>query len=437
MIEGTIKIEKVVYGGFGLGRLNKKAIFVPYVIPGEEIRIRIEKEKRDFIIASPIEVIKGSPYRQSPHCPYFTICGGCHYQHIRDQYQPTIKEQTFREGLSRIANIDPHSILPLLPSPKTLFYRTRVRLKVGIKDRLYLGFYRRESREIVDINGCILAHPSINQILRHLRQILERQISAVQDIREIEISVSPQEEKGIIIFYTGVGVNRRRLVLIAQELSERLGILKDVLLKHKAYVYPYSLLGKGRTESALRFLMNGYTLLCYPGVFFQVNIEQNRYLIKKAMEFLQPSIDDQLLELFCGMGNFSMPLSKKVKRLLGVEGNPLAVKNARFNAQLNKFKNIHFINKDCLDAIDHLLSQRANFDLLLVDPPRGGCLDELKKAVFLTPKRIVYISCSPPTLARDIKFLKDCGYLIEKIQPLDMFPQTYHIEAVALLRKAR
>ncbi|MCD6320327.1 MAG: 23S rRNA (uracil(1939)-C(5))-methyltransferase RlmD [Candidatus Desulfofervidaceae bacterium] len=432
-----IKIEKLVFGGWGLGKYKGKVVFVPYVLPEEVVEVALTKEKKNYAFARLIEIISPSPERQSPPCPYFTVCGGCDYQHIPYSLQTEVKQKLFQEEFTRLTGLEITELLkPMFPSPSHLFYRNRVQLKVEREGyKIKIGFYKRDSRELVAVDKCLLAEKLINQTISALQEVLQRHIAIGKEIKGIEIFVSPDEGSGIVILSTLVEVNKRHLQAIAEELMSALPFLKDVLFKHRAFAFPRSLFEKGYTQSALLFKIDDFKIMCYPGVFFQINTNQNKILSKIVTQLAALHKEESVLELYAGIGNLSLPLSAYAKRVVGLESNCLTVKNANYNAQLNKTK-AFFKIVNVETALESFLTTDDNFNCLLVDPPRQGCIRALKQSLnFIQPTKIIYVSCHPATLARDINYLLKSGYKLKSLQLIDMFPQTQHIETVALLHR--
>lgn len=427
-----VKIEKLIYGGWGLCRHQGKVLLLPGVIPGEVVEAEVKKEFKDYSIASPVEILSPSPHRLSPPCPHFLQCGGCDYQHIPYPLQLAFKEEIFKEELERLGKIPPEKVRGIVPSAREYQWRIKLDLAVEGREGLKIGFYRRETKEVVDIEQCLVAHPLAEKVLEGLRLALRRHQVLVPAVKRAEITVSPDEGKAQLLLYTHVYHNKRHIDQMADELVSEHPELKDVLVKHRAVVFPRSLLGKGRTQSALQYLVDGARLLSYAGVFLQANWEVNKELIAILRDHLKEG-GDTALELFSGIGNLSIPLAPLFRSWVGVERNPLAVKNANYNAHLNKIR-ARFLADEAVKVLEAWRKEEKGCDLLLLDPPRQGALEELKLALNLRPKRIVYVSCNPSTLARDLRLLLDNGYELEECIPLDFFPQSYHIESVSFLK---
>lgn len=422
----TVTIERLVYGGSGLGRIDGKVVFIPLTLPGEIIEARIEESKKRYDKGLILRILAPSPGRIPAPCPHFGRCGGCQWQHIAYQDQLSFKEDIFRETLARIAHVAGEKILPILPSPVAFGYRNRVRLHVK-EDRI--GFFAAHSYEIVEIEDCKIAHSLINRIIKDIKDALP--LSSLQKLAGIEIMVSPEEVLGVLILHTARPLSQ------ADENAIRLqsGRIPDV--KRCVIQGPGGLPAQmdfSREDSLKLFVQegDGLTYFLFPGVFAQVNTSQNDILITKVKEWAGVSSDHKALDLFCGMGNFTLPLAGKAKEVTGIEAHPLSVKNAIFNKTVNRLDNITFLQEEVAAGIDTLIREKQCFDLILLDPPRQGCRDIIKKLPFLKPSSILYISCDPATLARDINYLQAEGFDLVRSQPLDMFPQTYHIESLSL-----
>jgi tRNA/tmRNA/rRNA uracil-C5-methylase (TrmA/RlmC/RlmD family) len=273
----------------------------------------------------------------------------------------------------------------------------------------------------------------INRILEYLIPAMERQIHVARAVKRIEIAVSPDEGQGHVIFDVMAHCNEKRLKIMAEEVIAGAGFIKDALVQYRAFSQPRSLVGNEGMKSALRFHVGSSSLFCSPGAFFQVNDEQNNRLVRTVKEEIGRQEWESVLELFSGVGNFSIPLSGFAKTWTGIEQEGVAVKNASYNAQLGGVKNLRFLRGAALKVLQKLRKEERSCDLLFLDPPREGALEELRVAVSFNPRKIVYVSCNPATLARDLRFLATAGFKPTRILPFDFFPQTFHIESVTFL----
>ena len=423
----TIIIERLVHGGKGLGRIEGQVVFVPAAIPGEVVEVRLGPQKRGYREAFPEKVILPSPMRTIPQCRHFGLCGGCQWQHISYAGQVRFKEEIFRETLARIARVE-CSVLPVLPCPVPIGYRNRVRFQAKNGT---IGFFSKGSHEVIGIKSCLLAHPLINRIREELAGILPPSIQ--KRLVGLEIAVSEEEGKGIVtLFVDGQFVNG-----IGLQDASNVSYIKGIYIQRSIRSFVET---GAPSEGALRFsckLPNGGNIryLLGPGVFSQVNPRQNEVLIATVMKWSEATRDESVLDLYCGMGNITLPLAREVREITGIERNALSIKAAVLNAEENGIENVTLLEEDVESGLDRLVRAGRRFDLVLMDPPRSGCTGIIEKISALEPARIIYISCDPATLARDMAGLNRAGFTPVKSQPVDMFPQTFHIESVTLFRR--
>lgn len=428
MKEIELTIEKIAYGGWGMGRIAGKIIFVPYTIPGERVIAEIAREKKNYAEAFLREIKEVSPLRQRPFCNLFGQCGGCHYQHLAYKEQLRIKEQMLKEFLAPLlAEDSPCKIYSLFPSPEEFGYRLRAQLKgAGKGEKHILGFYERKSHQIVEVKECPLLHPLANLILQGVREGIKKDKELI--VKNLEVHVSPEEGRGIICLQG----EDKNLEMFASRLLGHMPQLKGIIVKgEKNYT---------RGETTLE-----YQWLGAPGgrkimgqvsydSFMQTNASVNRELIKKVLEWAELSGKERVLDLFCGLGNFTLPLGQIAQEVWGIDINTSAIAMARQNATKNGLENCHFILGLAEEELAKLKEKIEGIDAVVLDPPRAGAGKKLLKLVVeLQPKKIIYVSCEPPTLVRDLKLFHSWGFELQKIQALDMFPQTYHFEVIAAL----
>ncbi len=428
MKEVELTIEKMAYGGWGMGRVAGKIIFVPYTIPGERVIAEIGREKKNYAEAFLREIKEVSPLRQKAFCNLFGQCGGCHYQHLAYKEQLRIKEHMLKEFLTPLLAKDSQcKIFSLFPSPEEFGYRLRAQLKgAGKGEKHVLGFYERKSHQIVEIKECPLLHPLANLILQRVREGIEKDKGLI--IKNLEVHVSPEEGRGIVCLQG----EDKNLEMFASRLLGHVSELKGIIVKGKK---DYT-----RGETTLEYQWPGapgrkkvFGQVSYDS-FMQANASVNRELIKKVLEWAELEGKERVLDLFCGLGNFTLPLGQIVQEVWGIDINTSAITMARQNATKNGLKNCHFILGLAEEELAKLKKKIERIDVVVLDPPRAGAGKKLLKLVVeLQPKRIIYVSCEPPTLVRDLKLFFSWGYELQKIQALDMFPQTYHFEVIASL----
>jgi len=428
-------IDKLAFGGNGVCRINGKVCFVPFSCPGDEVRLAVTSEKRSYCVARIVELMVPSPFRVTPPCPIFGRCGGCSWQHIDYSQQLVAKQQILAETLWRGARVAGESVRPVLPSPAQYGYRSRVQFKLhGTADNLRIGFFRSNSHIVEDAgNGCAIALPVINTTLAALRKVL----AWFPDISAIEqISIDCAGE-GVIAVVSYTGRDKSAVAAFFRERRSDLLPLTGLFLNtgHKALQKVY---GEGQLAYTLPTAapeVNKCQLSYLPGGFSQVNREQNRAMLEiiRQMGFFQGS--EQVLDLYCGNGNFSLPIAAEVATITGIEEYAGSISAAEANRSANGIANAEFICADAVAGLKQLVDSGRRFDTVILDPPRSGAAETVPDLCRLNPARIIYVSCDPSTLARDCGLLALSGYHVRECVPVDMFPQTYHLESVTLLQK--
>jgi len=435
MSSASVAIEKLAFGGSGVGRLDGKVCFVPYSCPGDLVEVRVKNEKRSYMNAEIARMISPSDTRVVPVCPLFGSCGGCNWQHIDYAAQLAAKRQIFAETMWRGARVENDVIGEVVPSDMQYGYRSRVQFKLhGRNGRIQVGFFRQGTHFVEDApEGCPVAMPVINAALKNLRDVLAS-FPEPDRIPQINIDCA---EQGVVAIVNYIGADSRAAGDFFEGCRSLLPELTALYLQ------------TGRKHTMVRVF--GDNLLAYtlpsrsgdscrlafrPGGFSQVNLLQNRKLLELVREMADFDGSEYLLDLYCGNGNFSLPLSGDVAAVTGVEGYEASIDAARENAAYNAIKNAGFICDDAAAAVKRLLSEGGRFDVVLLDPPRTGAADVIDSLLQICPSKIIYISCDPSTLARDCGALtKDGIYRVTSSIPVDMFPQTYHLESVTLLER--
>ena len=440
MSETSVAIEKMCYGGAGLGRVEGKACFVPFTAPGDRARVRIVKEKRSYLEAELLELESPSPLRIEPPCPFFGSCGGCDWQHLPYEEQLRQKGEIFAGNLSRIGGVRGDFPLPVAGSAREYGYRSRIQLKLAWrKGALALGFFRTGSHDVIDLGsvGCAIADPLLNRITFQLRAQLTR-LPDSESVPQIDLSLGDDGQSIAIVHFSGRNPEkfRERLLAARPELSSLHGLFLRGGAKAKldklfgidslSYRIPADLF-PGSREMRLRFGRGGFS---------QVNYPQNLELIRTVWQWGGFTGGERVLDLYCGNGNISVPIAPHVAELVGVEGYAPSIEDARANAAQNGVANASFLVSDASQAVRRLVRQGERFDLVILDPPRGGA-EAAGEIAGLTPEKIIYVSCDPATLSRDLALLSDRGYRVTRSQPVDMFPQTYHLESVTELKRER
>jgi len=429
----TACIDAVTHDGKGIARLPGKTVFVAGALEGEEVRFRRRKKRKNYDEAELLEVLSASPQRIEPHCAVSGICGGCSLQHIDDEAQREIKQQALRDALERIGKVEPARWLPPIhDSPWNYRRRARLAVKdVAGKGRVLVGFRERHAPFITDMHRCEVLAPPLDSLIDPLSEMIGR-LSIRARLPQIEIAVA---DNAISLVFR---------VLDPPD-DPDLEHLRDFGKEHDLRI----LLQPGGLDSVSLLQPEGplpalhYTLPDHDVViefettdFVQVNAAVNRRMVSRALELLQPKEDDRVLDLFCGIGNFSLPLARSCGHVMGVEGESPLVERARANARLNDIDNAEFRCADLsrIDGSERWLGE--GWTGLLLDPARSGAIEVVRHIGRIEPSRIVYVSCHPGTLARDLNALVcEHGYELEAAGIIDMFPHTGHVESIALISK--
>jgi len=432
----TATIEKLAFGGNGICRIAGKVCFVPFSCPGDEVRLAVTTEKRSYLEARIVELITPSPFRTQPSCPVFGTCGGCSWQHIDYAQQLAAKQQILTETMWRGARVGAECITATQPSARQYGYRSRVQFKLhGSGDKLQIGFYRTGSHLVVDAGqGCPVALPVINEALAALRSVLK----SFADIRSIPKISIDSAEQGLIAVVKYSGRDSASAAAFFEKHCGELLPLTGLFLQsersgslQKVYgddLLTYSLPAWSPGSEPIR-------LSYQAGGFAQVNRDQNGAMLEIVKRLAGFTGTEQVLDLYCGNGNFSLPIASLVSEVTGIEEFAGSIAAARENGIKNHISNAAFICADAASGTRQLADNGSRFDTVILDPPRSGAAEAVAEICRLKPDRIIYVSCDPSTLARDCGMLAEKGYQVSECVPVDMFPQTYHIESVTLLKK--
>jgi len=407
----TLKIERPAYGNISISRHDGKVVLVSgSLIPGEIIEAVIEKEKKDYISASVLKLVEPSPERVKPECEYYGRCGGCHLQHIPYDLQVKLKGDILSDCLKRIGKIDTELSDPLVPdSPWN--YRLRAQFKVSGNN---IGFYREKTHEVVNIVSCPLMTPEIDSHYQKARDI----ISLNKMIKELHI-LSGDSAVALVKLSSEQGTVPD-LEQLAVQFTE--AGFSGVIMENKNR----ESFGYGRTYSTLDLAGLKYSVS--PSCFFQSSWKLNVQLVDHIKNALAPLEDKDILDLYAGSGNFSLPLAEAY-RVVAIEENKSAIENGKRSIEMNGIENITFVRSSAEDYITD-----DEFEIVITDPPRTGLTGKvINNLLSMVPEMIVYISCNPTTLARDLKKLVE-KYDIESVMLVDFFPQTYHIESLVFLK---
>ncbi len=423
-----LRIEKLVYGGKGLGRVNGRIVFVPYVAPGDLVVAEETARKSGFSEAKVVRVLESSKYRVKPICPYFGRCGGCDWQHIDYEQQLNAKRLIVEENLQKIGKIRNPRIDEVVPSPSPWNYRNRAQVKV--KDGK-VGFFGKNSHQLVEVDRCPLLKKDLEGIFPKLKELL-RELPT--EPYEFHIYSSSKDEVLLKIVYQG---RFKRIELSLDRVREILGLnlIGYGIYKISNGGYPERVKFFGRDFTYEK--VGKFKFRVSADSFFQVNLFQVENLIKRVSKAATEAQFMLAGDLYCGVGTFTIPVGRYVHRAFGIESNFWAVSDALYNKDINGLRNVQFFCREAEEGLK--IVEDFSPDLVVVDPPRSGLSGKVVKTLARLPRlrRIVYVSCNPSTLARDLALFHKFGVNLERAKVLDMFPQTYHVETVAYLRKVR
>ncbi len=421
-----LTIETLVNGGSGLARYEGQVVFIPHTAIGDRIVGRVTKVKKHFLEAELVEILEPGPLRIPPRCPVAGECGGCQWQHLPYSEQLKIKEDLYRDTLVRKCGVAAELVKSIVPSPQEWHYRSRVQVKCHQMTQGFVtGFYRPKSRFVVAVDHCPLIDTRLSDTLAVLRRLIDG-TSFAEQIPQIDLAIGDDAVQSVVVHYLGEDADGLKGVLLGSGLAGHL----HIQLGTKASMT----LIQGNGHLAIEVdepVLN----LCYAtGSFAQINLEQNRALIREAMNLLDWNGRETVLDLYCGMGNFSLPVARRAGTVVGVEESELSIQMAKFNAAANGLENSSFI---AAPAEGYVARHAAGLqpDIIFLDPPRSGAQEVVSELADVTARWLVYVSCDPQTLARDLNILLNNGWCLISSQPFDMFPQTYHCESITLLQR--
>lgn len=433
-MEHVVTIKKIIAGGKGLGHLaDGMVVMVSGVLPGETVMVRETKVCRGHREASLLRVLEEVPERVTPPCAYYGRCGGCDLQHAAYPFQLQSKQQILAEALERAHVALPSDDQPAasLPAPQPFGYRHRLRLHLDQNGRI--GFHQRASNQVVPIQRCLLAHEQLNQVIARLvKSDWPQQLQ--RHVQSLELLLCPASGQTTVVLEP----RRRRSAAplhipadLASSLADQVIVAGQPSARGRHGAGSAALLAQSFTNPQRDYQLN-WDHRC----FFQVNIAQNTRLIHQVLTLLTPrNIPWTALDLFCGMGTFSIPLGLAGARLTGVEHNRHSILWAERNSRTAGLQGTRFIAADVGFQLETMAACRETFACILLDPPRQGLGRTAALLPQLQPEQIIYISCDPATLARDLGLMSGCGYRVQRVIPVDMFPQTHHIESVTLLER--
>ncbi|WP_043750889.1 23S rRNA (uracil(1939)-C(5))-methyltransferase RlmD [Imhoffiella purpurea] len=426
-----VDIESLTHEGRGLAHIDGKAVFIDGALPGERVRFRYRRIQRRHDEGVAVEVLRASPDRVEPKCPHFGICGGCSLQHMSPEAQIRAKQSSLEDVFTRIGKVSPQRWLEPLTG-NHWGYRRKARLGVRYvakKGKTLVGFRERGNSFLADLSRCEVLHPRVGERIEAIAETIDA-LSIRDQVPQIEVAIG--DDPCVLIFR-----------IMAPLSTPDLSVLMSFAEREDFHVY----VQEGGVETIRPLPGQGidlhYTLPFHhvrleflPSDFTQVNLELNRHMIDQALDLLQVRPEDRVLDLFCGLGNFTLPLARRADFVVGVEGDDGLVSRAESNAEQNGIANLRFHSADLYGQLTQQPWMEERFDKVLLDPPRSGALEVLDMLPRMGIERILYVSCYPATLARDAdRLVNELGYELVAAGVMDMFPHTGHVESMALFER--
>ncbi len=439
-----IEITDVSNSGEGVGRYQERVVFVPNTVTGDQVKVRLEYLKPQYAQAKLLEVLKHSKHRIRPRCIVADKCGGCQWQHIADEYQSELKENHLKEALKRIGGFSDLPISPIQRAKEPLGYRNKVTYPLGLSatGAVQAGYYRPKSHNLINLNQCPVQDSHFNILLAEIKQDIQAQNWSIYNetshqglLRHLSLRIGRRTQEMLLTLVTtewNIPNLQEQAEIWLKRYSDLVGVCLNLNSQKSNAIFGQetrSVMGK----SYIREVFGGLELHLGPDTFFQVNTEAAEQVLEVILDQLKLQGNETLLDAYCGVGTFSLPLSRLVEQVIGIEIQESSLEQAYYNVRLNGINNVTFYHGKVEEVLPEL---EISPDVILVDPPRKGCDAEvIERLRLLRAPNLVYISCQPPTLARDLKLLTQDGvYKIIRVQPADFFPQTAHVESVVFLQ---
>ncbi|PAB58161.1 23S rRNA (uracil(1939)-C(5))-methyltransferase RlmD [Anaeromicrobium sediminis] len=441
-----VHIHDLGTSGEGIGRVEGMTIFIEGCVPGDIVKAKIDTVKKNYAIGTIVEMVQESDIRKDPVCAHAHECGGCQIMHIDYEEQLKIKTKKVKDSLERIGKLENVTVHDTIGMTNPYYYRNKAQFPVGMIDsKSLIGFYKKKSHDIVNLETCHIQQKVNEKVVEVMRKYIDEKKISVYDekkhkgfIRHILTKVGYATGE-IMVVIIGNGYELMYEEEIVQDLVDNIEGLESVVLninRNKAN----KILGK-----KCKTLYGKDTIIDYIGnlkfeisplSFFQVNPTQTEVLYSKALEYANLSGKETVYDIYCGIGTISLFLAGKAKQVYGIEVIDAAIDDAKINAKINNIDNAAFFVGKAEEVVPKMYKDGMVADVAVVDPPRKGCDERvLDTLVKMNPERIVYVSCNPSTLARDLKYLDENGYKTVEAQPVDMFPHTTHVETVTLIEK--
>ncbi|WP_195336344.1 23S rRNA (uracil(1939)-C(5))-methyltransferase RlmD [Paraclostridium bifermentans] len=443
--EYEVDVVDIGQGGVGIGKHDGFTVFVDGGLISDKLKVKITKSKKNYAVGEIVEIIEKSPFRVERVCSdKLSDCGGCQIQELDYQKQLDIKTNEVKQTISRIGKLNDTLVHPTLGMDNPFRYRNKAQFPIQkIDGKTVIGFYKKKSHDVIPTDKCIIQHDVNDKIIKIIKTYIKAYNVSIYDekthtgvLRHLVTKVG-FETKEVMVVLVANGKKLPYLNELASVLKENVPGFKTLVLntnREKTNV----ILGKENKviygDGKINDYIGDLVFEISPLSFFQVNPSQTEVLYNKALEYADLKENDTVFDIYCGIGTISLFLAQKAKKVYGVEIVGEAIKDAKINAKLNKLENTEFFVGKAEEVVPKLYKEGKTANVVVVDPPRKGCEESvLDTIVSMEPDKVVYVSCNPSTLARDLAYLDERGYKCKEIQPVDMFPHTMHVESVALL----
>lgn len=443
--EYEVDVVDIGQGGVGIGKHDGFTVFVDGGLISDKLKVKITKSKKNYAVGEIVEIIEKSPFRVERVClDKLSDCGGCQIQELDYQKQLDIKTNEVKQTISRIGKLNDTLVHPTLGMENPFRYRNKAQFPIQkINGKTAIGFYKKKSHDVIPTDKCIIQHDVNDKIIKIIKTYIKAYNVSIYDekthtgvLRHLVTKVG-FETKEVMVVLVANGKKLPYLNELASVLKENVPGFKTLVLntnREKTNV----ILGKENKviygDGKINDYIGDLVFEISPLSFFQVNPSQTEVLYNKALEYADLKENDTVFDIYCGIGTISLFLAQKAKKVYGVEIVGDAIKDAKINAKLNKLDNTEFFVGKAEEVVPKLYKEGKAANVVVVDPPRKGCEESvLDTIVSMEPDKVVYVSCNPSTLARDLAYLDERGYKCKEIQPVDMFPHTMHVESVALL----
>lgn len=439
----TVTIEDLTHDGSGVAKIEGYPLFIKDALPGEEVCVKVVKVNKKFGFARIEKIEKESPNRVTPPCPVYHKCGGCQLQHLSYEGQLLFKKNQVEQLIRRVGKLETE-VLPTIGMAKPFRYRNKSQVPVGyVNGKLGAGFYQKRSHDIIDMDTCLIQDEKSDAAIQEARAVFAEfytepynEVTHHGDLRHIMTRVGKSSGELMLVLITRT-LDFPNKEAIVEQLKKRVSGVTSIVQNVNPNKTNVILGDKTVTlfgPDTITDSIHGIQFAISARSFYQVNPEQTEILYQKALDAADLTGNETVIDAYCGIGSISLCLAQKAKHVYGVEIVDQAIHDARKNAKLNQIENVTFETGKAEEVIPDWYKKGIRADVLVVDPPRKGCDEKLLATILkMQPKKVVYVSCDPATLARDLRILNEGGYGVSAVQPVDMFPMTTHIENVVAL----